>query len=391
LAKQLGCALVVLASRRSRSQDIHAAVNPVGVDRLHVFDFPAAPGRGLPALSTTKLLAREGLGRRTDVSAKRNFGLAVTYMAGLRRTLFLDDDMEIPHPADLRDAAGLLRNHDAVGLRLEGFPDNSVVCHANRAVGGKQGTFVGAGALVVAADRVNSFFPDIYNEDWFFLLDHSRLLPVAVTGTARQQTYNPFDRAERARAEEFGDVLAEGLFAILDNGGRIEDADLGYWKAFIGERRRFIENILDRLPAAATSTRRKARMQRSLRAARHQLITCVSAALCVEYLDAWRQDLDAWTAFRADLPSGLSVDAAIEVLTRVPQPASTCISSGPSRLSRPRTPAAPRSDPASGSTRSLRARTVRLQAPAVRSCLRSIRSMTTTLLPALNRVLIRPR
>ena len=54
-----------------------------------------------------------------------------------------------------------------------------MVCHAIRDTGGKQGTFVGGGALAVAVDRVDSFFPDIYNEDWFYLLrDDGRLRPV---------------------------------------------------------------------------------------------------------------------------------------------------------------------------------------------------------------------
>jgi hypothetical protein len=315
LAKRLGCVLIVLASRQSRSGDVRAVAESVGLQRLHVLDFPTVGNSGLPVLSTTKLFVHKGMERRTDVSAKRNFGLAVAHMAGLRRTLFLDDDMKIRKPGHLRAAAGLLRSHDAVGLRLVGFPDNSVVCHANRTVD-VQGTFVGAGALVVAADRINSFFPDIYNEDWFFLLDHSKLLPVAVTGRARQQRYDPFDNEERARAEEFGDVLAEGLFAILDHRGRIEDADLAYWRFFVVERRRFIENILNRLPGAAIAARHRERVGRSLLAARDQLLTRISPELCVQYLDAWRQDLDKWAVFRDGLPLGLSVDEAVDWLAR---------------------------------------------------------------------------
>jgi len=37
-------------------------------------------------------------------------------------------------------------------------------------------------------------------------------------GTARQQAYKPFADPNRAATEEFGDLLAEGLYALFDDG-----------------------------------------------------------------------------------------------------------------------------------------------------------------------------
>lgn len=310
LARELDCVLLVLASRGSLGVEIRAAIGKHDRGNQYIVDVPPDLRDRLPRLATTDLLEGEGFRRKTDVSAKRNLGMALTYMARLGRILFLDDDIRIPDPSDLRRAAWLLRTHDAVGMRLEGYPDNSVVCHANRETGGRQGTFVGAGALAVGADRVSSFFPEIYNEDWFFLLDHSTLLPVAVTGVAVQDRFNPFDDPDRARGQEFGDLLAEGLFAILDRGGRIEDADLTYWRSFIEQRRRFIDLILGRLELRAVAGSEQ--IAAALLAARSQLDEHVSPELCRRYLDAWRRDLGTWAAFRANLPLGVPIESAAE-------------------------------------------------------------------------------
>ena len=153
--------------------------------------------------------------RRTDLSAKRNLALMLSRMSGWSRILFLDDDITGLDPDDIRKASGLLDTHNAVGLRIGGFPDHSVVCHAYRAGCGEQQSFIGGGALVVELNRAGSFFPDIYNDDWFFLLDgHKSLQPVAVTGQVIQYPYDPFRNPDRARTEEFGDVLAEWMLSL---------------------------------------------------------------------------------------------------------------------------------------------------------------------------------
>jgi hypothetical protein len=62
----------------------------------------------------------------------------------------------------------------------------------------------------VSATEGASFFPDIYNEDWFYLLDDDRLRPVTLVGEAIQPAYDPYRDPCRAQVEESGDDLAEG-------------------------------------------------------------------------------------------------------------------------------------------------------------------------------------
>jgi hypothetical protein len=59
--------------------------------------------------------------------------------------------------------------------------------------GGGQKSFIGGGSLVVRIERCSSFFPEIYNDDWFFLLGGDKgLQSVAVSGRFRQNPYDPF-------------------------------------------------------------------------------------------------------------------------------------------------------------------------------------------------------
>jgi hypothetical protein len=200
----------------------------------------------------------------------------------------------VPNLGDLSRAAGLLDTHAAVGLGIEGFADNSMVCHAFRAVGGSQETFIGGGALAVAMKPNRSFFPNVYNEDWFFLLDAGkRLQPVASVGQALQYPYDPY-RVERAREEEFGDVLAEGVFWMLDQGKPASDGDLAHWRDFLGHRKHFIQQVRNMVESQASidSTVRM-RMEEALTAA---LGRCerIRPELCVAYMKALAADQDRW-------------------------------------------------------------------------------------------------
>ena len=209
LARALDCILVTLHSGRWTSAA--KAVERVPADvAVIAIDVPEIARLSLPSWETSSLLAGTVFARRTDLSAKRNLALKLSHTLDWSRILFLDDDITALNPDDVRKASGLLDTHNAVGLKIGGFPDHSVVCHAYQQ-GGEQREFVGGGALTIEVGRTNSFFPDIYNDDWFFLLDGSKSLqPTAVTGKVRQYPYDPFRNADRARAEELGDVLARG-------------------------------------------------------------------------------------------------------------------------------------------------------------------------------------
>ncbi|MEU8251584.1 GNAT family N-acetyltransferase [Nonomuraea sp. NPDC048916] len=313
VALRLGCPLVALCSGRWASADLAVrGLDDLGVE-LVAADLPRH-ARPRPSLTTSALLRGNPVDRRADTGPKRNLGLMLAKLAGWERVVFLDDDIVVPDPEDLLRAAGLLDTYDRVALSVKWFHDNSVICHSNRDTGEEQATFVGAGAMAVAANRAPAFFPAVYNEDWLDLLGDTRLRPTAVVGTVVQRPYDPYLSPDRARTEEFGDILAEGLYALLDAGEAWTGADRDFWGHHIDRRRRLIGDILRRIRQGAGGDRhRRDRMRASLRAAlaQHEFVT---PKLCVRYLRAWQADRDDWQTFLSDLPTDLPLEKARDEL-----------------------------------------------------------------------------
>jgi hypothetical protein len=294
LARRHGCALLVLCSKNVTAAEVRQRVDR---EDVHVIAVDHAVVRdALPRFATDDLVTGTEFERSSDTSAKRNLGVLFALLAGWQRIVFLDDDIALPEPDDLGRAAGLLFRYPAVGLGLDGFPDNSVVCHANRDVGGFQETFIGGGAMAVDVLRMDSFFPDIYNEDWFFLLGGRKTGEYGVVGRAVQADYDPYVTPERARSEEFGDCLAEGLYALLDVNEFSRSRQKEYWTEFLAARCTLIHDIIGSLDAKVDDREKRGRMRAALTAA---LDRCqrIEAHFCVHYLDAWQADRRMWSQF----------------------------------------------------------------------------------------------
>lgn len=324
LARELDCQLVAMCSRSasaceaaSQGADLDADVLAIDTTRL----------RPVPGLVTTGPPEDRRFARDSDLSLKRNLGLRLARVAGWDRVLFLDDDISGARATEVRAAAGLLRAFPVVGLRNDdklGFPDNSVVCHAYRAVGGRQESFVGGGAVAVSPGRIGSFFPDVYNEDWFVFFG---AVPVAVTGQVVHKAYDPFAAPDRARAEEFGDCLAEGLFWLLDDApdqdqsrgtdqgqARLERAGTDeFWGSFLERRRSFIREVLRRLRDWDGEPGQRDRMIASVEAAQCWS-SYVTPGACARYVRHWQQDVDTWQKHLANLAGGHSLDHAVREL-----------------------------------------------------------------------------
>lgn len=319
----LGCPLVTLHSRRWTSAREALRRLPPAVTLIAI-DVRDPAHVSLPRFETSRLVAGKMFDRRMDLSAKRNLALKLSHMLGWERVVFIDDDIQIPNPDDLRQAARLLDTYNAVGLGIGGYPDNSVVCHAFRIAGGDQETFIGGGALAVEVKRNHSFFPDIYNDDWFYVLDAGkRLQPVATTGQVTQNRYDPFRNPGRARAEEFGDVLAEGTFWLLDQGKSAADADWRHWRDFLERRQRFIRQVLGMVAQADRDPKEQARIVEALKAALGRL-ACIKPEWCVEYLQAWVADQELWQHYIQHLPTHQPLEKALRSLSRKGTPPLTC-------------------------------------------------------------------
>jgi len=314
LAAQLECPLVTLHSGKYTNAKAAAWRLPKETDLLAIDILDPAHLR-LPDFETSSTLPLRFV-RRADTSAKRNLALILSHLLGWQRIVFLDDDIFVDDVSHLEAAAGLLSMYSAVGLSIGGFPDNSVVCHAYRDVGGNQESFIGGGALAVEMSRNHSFFPNIYNEDWFYLLDAKKgLQQLAVTGAVRQRPYDPYRTPGRARAQEFGDVLAEGVFWLLDQSRSAAEAGPGHWMDFLARRERFIAHVLTMVEEAKLDPGEQSRMVAALKAAKGRLAH-ITPRMCQDYLRALSDDQERWRLHIEGLEKGLSLGAALRTLTK---------------------------------------------------------------------------
>jgi hypothetical protein len=315
LAADLPCRLLVM--RSPSGDDLvpfaeQAAIRWPDLEWRHLVVPEAFTHPLLPATASPTSDSRDW--RHGPLSTMRNLALLMARMVGWQTVLLLDDDITGLCARTVLRAAGGLERAAAVGFSVNWYPDNSVVCHANRLAGNRQGVFVGASALVVDVSREFGFFPNIYNEDWLFLYDGLRSRRISRFGQARQLEYDPFADPGRAAAEEFGEIIAEGLIAGLYTPSHrvLIPVDVGYWEEFLKTRQTYLERIAGRL-ARSVSTAARRRALESLAAADERRLT-VTPENCTHYVRSWRADLLRWRDDLAGLPTPVSFDTAAAYL-----------------------------------------------------------------------------
>ena len=91
------------------------------------------------------------------------------------------------------------------------------------------------------------------------------LLRRCASRTARQlgpqadaARYDPFADPKRAAWQEFGDTLAEGLYALLGDGLGLVHADCDYWRDFLHARQMFLKGIVAAVAAGEAGAERVA-------------------------------------------------------------------------------------------------------------------------------------
>jgi hypothetical protein len=305
LASSIDAVLVVLCSRQTDVGQVADRVSRVPGARGIVIDVRTiAGGLGIPNTTGAEQFRDASAGRTTDLSTKRNLGLLLARLHGWNKIAFFDDDITLSRPSDVGRIAEQLEHRQVSGMICRDFPDNSVVCHARRLAGLPQDNFVSGAVLGVnCGDHPLSFFPDIYNEDWFFFSRSAFHRTLSSAGHATQAPYEPYANPDRARHEEFGDVLAEGLYAQMGNADRairfedvLRTATPSFWCEFIEARQDTLERTGKRLESFAFDDSRHDdawNAVQSLTAARDQL-AAITPDLCADFVEAWQDDVVAW-------------------------------------------------------------------------------------------------
>jgi hypothetical protein len=339
--------LVVIRSGLAAQRPFQDAMVPRTSSRTVVIDLPPGADRILPFPSNELLVAT--LHRQNDLGLKRNLGLLIARMCGWEAMLYLDDDIRSTPAsqsasANARRTDPLVRLDDvmadfasypdvhAAGYFQRDMDDNSVVCHARRLVGRPQEIFISGGALAVRASGPLPFFSQAYSEDWLFLLplilEGRHTLPssaVRYVGTIHQDTYYPFT-VPRARSEELGDLLAEGLYSLI--GEPREDllataSSVSFWEQAVDERSRMISELLADVYRLGNGTRQgvMADAEQALQAARSVYTDpeIEAAEELAEFFVAMLADQKDWSDLLTSMtPSSpndtLSIESALETL-----------------------------------------------------------------------------
>jgi len=308
LAAELEVLLVVLCSRQAKVEQVIERVGRVPRARALVVDLEnyCLP---LPTFATSSpAFTGASGGRSSDLSMKRNFGLLLARLRGWHKIVFVDDDITLAK-TDIARLTGQLHSNQIVAMLCRDFPDNSVFCHARRLAGLAQDVFVTGAVLGVNCnDLPLPFFPDIYNEDWFFFGDAAARHRMTKAGEAKQAAYEPFAEPMRAVHEEFGDLLAEGLYALIEGLGPgysfrqvTHRANRRYWSNFIEVRLRDlaeVRGLLHNFTHRKDCSPRVGEAIKSLEAASRQYEDdLINADRCVPFLEAWQEDIAAWSGF----------------------------------------------------------------------------------------------
>jgi hypothetical protein len=321
----LGVTLVVLCSKQTRVDHVAKRVASTPRARSLIITIPEGwEHAAFPHRTADAAFDVAKANRASDLSLKRNLALLLARLRGWNKIAFLDDDITLSQTDNITRLAGQLDAHQVAGMVVEKHPDNSVVCHARRLAGMRQDVFVTGAVLGVHCNSLPlSFFPDIYNEDWFFFAKEAAARMLPRVGTARQLVYDPFASPDRARQEEFGDLLAEGLYALFGEAGsgmsfneQLSGATTVYWERFIQARRDVLTETrteLGHLACQDPGNDSISSAYYALGAAESQLDS-VTADLCLNFLEAWQEDLGEWQHFSSGVNNVGSVLQAMDFL-----------------------------------------------------------------------------
>ena len=306
LAARLDVLLVVLCNQETKAETVAKRVTRTSAARSLIVPIPDSwTHPAFPTRTSAAVFQQANANRKSDLSTKRNLGLLLARLHGWNKIVFLDDDITRLSTKNMARLAAQLDEHSVAGMVVG--PNNSVVCHARMLAGFAQGLFLTGAVLGVHCnDLPMSFFPDIYNGDWFFFAKEAAARALPQVGKATQIEFDPFASPYQARQEEFGDLLAEGLYALIGEAEpsmpfqeQLRRATKTYWSYFIEARHQVItetQAALHRLIDHEIYTDHALAAVNSLAVAESQL-DMITPDLCVDFIDAWSADLYDWQRF----------------------------------------------------------------------------------------------
>lgn len=223
-----------------------------------------------------------------DIPLKRNFALYISIKNNFKRILLLDDDIEKITPTHINAGACLLDNFDAAGCFVDDFPDTSVVGHLQLHHEIDLKCFLSGSFLFVLPFEINCFFPSIYNEDWLFMAPLIAGRRLCSFGKIHQKPYDPFATSHIAKFQEFGEIVAEGLFAMIGKHSFNLRYDYSAWAEIIKNRKQELSDLLEKVglekykEIISDSINQNEKIQPSE---------------CIEFMYSFDRDVTSWKTF----------------------------------------------------------------------------------------------
>lgn len=264
LARDVGARLISLCSHEAKAEQVAAVLERMGDFEWIAIDIP--PGYTIPGVEFLAHKTIPEIAQKDpdwNLSDKRNLGQLMARLAKSERAFFHDDDLYILAKA-LGKVGLMLSNMEIAGLRCGLYPDRSAKMHVRRMIADYHMTrrpLDHATASLVSGNSMGfnvrrlrrPFPPGVYNEDWVLQQPSVVKKQAALAEDYYYQSaYNPLD-PERARQEEFGEVLIAGMFHDIEdaweNPAQPHLQDRFFWEKILEAEREFAQNLLDGIEA----------------------------------------------------------------------------------------------------------------------------------------------
>ncbi len=180
-----------------------------------------------------------------DLPIKRNYAINYSMLNNFQKIVLIDDDIRGISPEVLEKGCRCLDYYSVAGCFVEDYPDTSIFGHLERASNIPVQTFISGSFLFLTTKNICSFFPQIYNEDWLFMLPFILKKDICSFGNIQQLEYDPFSNPHRAAFQEFGEIIADCLYALIWNKLYHLRNSLAVWDNFIRSRRQKLFEFLD--------------------------------------------------------------------------------------------------------------------------------------------------
>lgn len=165
-----------------------------------------------------------------DIPFKRTYSLKNALNFDQEYVGFLDDDITLDDDDFFNIRKAMTENVDIASFHVLDYPDVATIDHIERITLKKPSRVsIGGNCMFINTTTTNSFFPEAYNDDWFFILSQLETRKIVSLGFAKQRPYQPWLDEDRVAFEQFGDILIEGVKRNIHEGRQAFSGGIEYW------------------------------------------------------------------------------------------------------------------------------------------------------------------